>query len=115
MLARWADLPGSPQGIHPHLRNGSYLSIAIVTPFSSPSPGAMRLARSCAGRGAVGEKTDQPVLAGVRKFSARVTALDAVRESKNFRDRRWAHRGSRRMLRCSTVIARRVIPRDAGR
>src|SRR5437660_7144241 len=33
MLARWADLPSSPQGIHPHLRNGSYLSVAIVTPL----------------------------------------------------------------------------------
>src|SRR5437660_2169083 len=33
MLARSADLPGTPQGIQPHLRNGSYLSLAIVTPL----------------------------------------------------------------------------------
>jgi hypothetical protein len=41
----------------------------------------MRLARSCTGRGAVGEKTDQHE---GQKFSACVTALYAVRESKNF-------------------------------
>src|SRR5437879_3163460 len=95
MLARWADLPVSPQGIHPHLRNGSYLNVAIVTPpFLSASPGAMRLARSCTGRGAVGGKTDQPSDLTHRghpglkrqKFFARVTALHAVREAKNFRD-----------------------------